>query len=663
VTRRSGTNAEATSPEISPDVAQLPAERRIIGREVEVARTAALVAERPLVTLVGPGGVGKTSVAIVAAHRLLDIFPDKPCFIDFSLVQDCHHVPTLVASALGMRGSPLDASLAIAEFIGARRMLVIFDSCEHVLPGVQALTSRILERNTTSRLILTSREPLGVREETLVHVRSLPVPVVFRDRAADDLLCYPAVELFLTRAQEWTDFEFRSSMAGAVASICRSLDGLPLALEIGAAQLDCHEPAELLAKLTKHLADFGNKNDSAPSRQKTLWATLDWSYKLLSADEAVIFRFLSVFAGSFDLEDVLAVLGPLRLDAYRIAVGLGALVAKSLVVADADGTGLRYRLLDSARGYALERAGEDPRLISVQESYAHYLVDLFKKAEAEWLWRETTDWRSHYKSRLNDLRQVLDWCFGPGSQPHLGFELTVCVLPLWDELSSTAEAQSRIEQSLKHADKVDVSVSSLAKLTRAHAWHLLYADQVVSESTEAWETAIGYAQQTGEVEYELRALWGFGCFLCHNVNVEQAFGIFERFRDLSIRNKAWTAMPDGEWHHALVEIYLGRLVSARGRLEKLARDNPLVEPRTCAARFVVDRHIAIQTHYSFLLWLIGEPERALRLADEVSGLPDQIHNPVSRVGLLAWCRLPIAMWNGDWAALSGFASNFGRSWK
>jgi tetratricopeptide (TPR) repeat protein len=259
---------------------------------------------------------------------------------------------------------------------------------------------------------------------------------------------------------------------------------------------------------------------------------------------------------------------------------------------------------------------------------------------------------------VNDLRQALEWCFGNGCRPDIGFELTVSALPLWDELSIVAEAQTRIDQSLAYAHEDDVSVKSMAKLARARAWHLMYAEQIVPETAQAWKTAIEYAQRSGEVEYELRALWGFAAYLGNTGEPQRALEFFERFRVLATLNKAWTALRDGEWHFASTEIYLSRFTSARSRLERLARPHSPIGHRSYATRFVVDGHIAISTHLSFVLWLTGEPERALQLAEEVSDLPEHVNNIIAHTGHLGWSHLPIAMWNRDVPSLFKLTERF-----
>ena len=654
VARQCGDALEMASTPALSEVAQLPEERIIFGRSREIEEVVVFSVKNRLVTLVGPAGVGKTTIAVTAARRLQDAFPDGVCFVDLSVIQHERLVPILVASALGARGNPIDVTTGVAELIANRKKLIVLDNCEHVLPGVRGLISRILGSTTGSQILTTSRERLGVSDEILVQIQALPVPEPVGPSDLEDALGYASVALFLARAREWADFTAEPSQTGTISAICRSLDGLPLALEIGAAQLDRYRPEELLAKLSEHLASFDNRNVGAPPRQRTLWAAFDWSYRLLSLDEAFIFRALSVFAGSFDLEDVLGVLGPLGFDPYRVTVGLGVLVAKSLVAARVSEDGLSYRLLDSARMYTAAQAKTDAQLDSVQKCYAIYLVSLIEKAEQEWIWKDAIEWRNLYGPRLNDLRQALDWCFGRGSRPDLGFRLAVSALPLWDEFSASAESRTRVQQAWAYADRVGADEKSIAKLLRARAFQMLSAERIAPESVQAWNTAIDHAQRNGDVDGELHALWGFAVYLSHTGHHESALNTLGRFRDLASGSERLASISDGEWVHALSEVYLGKLESARAKLELLANDHPLVAHRSCAGIFSISKAMQLRTQLSFLLWLMGQPERALRVMDDVYSLPEQTNHVVSQICHIVWSCLPLSLWARDLQAASKF---------
>jgi predicted ATPase/DNA-binding winged helix-turn-helix (wHTH) protein len=656
VVEKAGATVEFSPALQNTESTVLPEICEVIGREKEIDDVVRWLEQRRMVTLVGPGGVGKTTVAIAAARGLMDAFPDGICFIDLSAHDSEAQVADVVASSLGVRGNPIDATRAIVESVGSRKKLIILDSCEHVIHSARALVSEIFQSDTASRILVTSRERIASREETVIQIGTLPVPQGNGALSAEEALRFASVELLVARAREWNDFSFHSAQANAIAAICRSLDGLPLALEIAASQFDKHEPVEIVSMLDEHLASFDNWNANAPSRQRTLRATLDWSYRLLSADEAVIFRFLSIFAGSFDLESALAVLGPLGFDAYQITIGLGALVGKSLVAAHADDVSLSYRLLDSARLYAAEQAKRDDRIGLVWDSYASHLVTLFARAEDELMWRKTSEWRAQYGPRLNDLRQALDWCFGRGGRPDVGTRLTTSALVLWDEFSNVTEAQPRIVQALAYAESRDLDVMSLAKLAFAHAWYLMYAKQIPPESVEAWKLAIDYAQRSGELLLHLRALWGFAGYLCHTGRYERTLAILDDYRRLAVAGEQWAALPDCDWLYAVAEIYLGRLTSARDRLEKLEPNNPLISSKTHLARIVVDRSMMLRTYLSLALWVTGKPERALAIAQEVSTFDKDIRHLVSQICHAAWSRLPIAFWNDDLAALSTYTA-------
>ena len=259
-----------------------------------------------------------------------------------------------------------------------------------------------------------------------------------------------------------------------------------------------------------------------------------------------------------------------------------------------------------------------------------------------------------YGPRLNDLRHALDWCFGRGDRPDLGLRLTVSALPLWDELWTVAETKTRVEQALARAGDVGANAKSMARLLKSRAWHMLYAETISPQSVQAWEEAIDHAQRSRDVVSQLQALWGFAAYLGNTGSFERALNVIERFKGLAVSNERRDSVPDGDWLYALFEMYLGRLEAARARLELLAKDHPLVAHQSCAGRFIVHRAAQIRTYLSFLLWLMGQPERALHFVDEVYRLPDETSHTVTQITHIGWACLPVSLWAGNLESASQY---------
>ena len=350
---------------------RLPAERSsFIGREDESEALAGLLRAHRLVTLTGPGGVGKTRLALHAGRRCDDVAPDGACFADLSALRDADDLPRAVADAFGVdlgdapvagtAGTPEDR---LTDALAARRAVLVLDNCEHLLDAAARLADRVLARCAGIVVLATSREALGLDGEQVVPVPPLPLP-----GGEDDAEVTDAMRLFAARAaQVRPDFVLDDGSRGAVATICRELDGIPLAIEFAAARVAHLSPGEIVGRLSERLRLLaGGRGRGA--HQQTLAAALDWSHELLLPGEQALFRRLAVFAGGFELGLADAVCGGDGVAAGSVLEPLASLVAKSLVAAESDGRApTRYRLLETVRLYAAQKlaaAGEADALRS-----------------------------------------------------------------------------------------------------------------------------------------------------------------------------------------------------------------------------------------------------------------------------------------------------------
>ncbi len=372
---------------------------RLVGRDREVEAVSELVVTAPLVTLVGPGGVGKSRVAQHVAESAGDV-----CFwVDLAPVRDRPGVVQALADALGVEARTGRAvESAVQERLGSEPGLVVLDNCEHVLDAVAAVLSSVVGH--TASLLATSRERLGVNGERVFVIDPLELPAPGTSDAGA-----PAVELFLTRAADaGVDLSGDSEVVRRVGEVCRALDGLPLALELGAARMGSLTLDDLADRLDRRFELLTRGPRTAPRRHRTLRSVVDWSYELLEDEERAVFTRLSVFPSGFDLTAAEAVVADGTLDAARVADVVALLTDRSMVVRPAgEGRG-KYRLLESLRQYAASRLLPQ-ELASVRRRHALWAIDTAERAREGLEGPDEARWSDVLDDRLEDLRAAWRW--------------------------------------------------------------------------------------------------------------------------------------------------------------------------------------------------------------------------------------------------------------
>ncbi len=357
--RKEEPSRASPSPIIAPAALHnLPfATTRMIGREEIVTTLVTQLSHQRLVTVVGPGGIGKTTVGLGVAERMIGAYEHGVWLVDLAPLRDPGLVPSTVATVLGLQirtGDPLpDLVAALRD----NRTLLMLDNCEHVIDAAAALAAAVLSGTSGVNILATSREPLGVPGERVHRLGPLNSPEPSPGLTATEAAAFPAVQLFVERATAIVeDFALTDANAPLVVVICRRLDGLPLAIEFAAPRVEALGVEGLAARLDDSLRRLlGAQRRAAMPRHRTMRAVVDWSYGLLSPDEQRFFRALGIFAGGFNVEAAAAVAIDAATTGADAINRLADLVAKSLVVADASGTKPRFRLLDTTRAYAIEQ--------------------------------------------------------------------------------------------------------------------------------------------------------------------------------------------------------------------------------------------------------------------------------------------------------------------
>ncbi len=353
----------------------------LVGRQHELRDVLAALSRSRLLTLTGPGGTGKTRLALAAAGAAGESYPAGVCWVELAPLDDPLIVAREVASRVGVPESPgQDTAAAIAAHVADRQALIVLDNCEHLTSAVARLAEQLLAGCPALSILATSREVLGVDGERNWPVPPLSLPAATGQLSAAALSEYDAVKLFEQRAQLIRpSFALSDENAAAVLQVCRRLDGLPLAIELAAARMRMLSVSELASRLDDIFSVLVGGTRSAPARHRALRATLDWSYDLLAEEERAVLRRLSVFAGGFGLAAAEQVAAGGDIEASRMLDLLERLAEKSLLQADVTGTAARYYLLEIVREYAAERLAQSADLHSARRSQLSWCVSFVQQ--------------------------------------------------------------------------------------------------------------------------------------------------------------------------------------------------------------------------------------------------------------------------------------------
>jgi predicted ATPase/DNA-binding CsgD family transcriptional regulator len=434
-----------------------------VGRERELTELCELLGVTRALTLCGPGGIGKTRLAQRILHTVAAAFPDGGCFVDLGDLWQPDLVVFRVAAALGVGEEPGRPLLdTLADAVAARRLLLVLDNCEHLIDACAAVCHRLLDASPGLSLIATSREPLRVAAETVWQVPPLSVAPAGPMEAAEDAGRYEAIRLFADRAAAaLPGFTIGPANVGAVAALCRALDGMPLAIELAAARVRALSVEQIAERLADRFGLLTTGHRTAPPRHRTLRATIDWSHDLLTGVEQVLLRRLAVFAG-WSLEMAEQVCADEEIPAGAILDLVAALVDKSLVVVDSEVLGqARYRLLDTIREYAAGRLDEAGETKTFQLRLRDYTVEVAERNLAIGLARVDAPWSARvdvfrrYDAEIGNVWLVLSGCLADGDA-ETGLRICNAVRPCWIVRGTFAEGSEWLASFLA-LDAPDVS--------------------------------------------------------------------------------------------------------------------------------------------------------------------------------------------------------------
>jgi predicted ATPase/DNA-binding winged helix-turn-helix (wHTH) protein len=423
----------------------------MIGRERVVREVCEKLRNERFVTLLGPGGIGKTTVALAVGRAIAEEFSTDVHLVDLESLTDPRHVPEAVATSLGLALKSKDPGLELVDFVRSRRLLIILDSCEHVIEEVALLAEQLFKKTEQVFLLATSRELLKVEGEHCYRVLPLDYPPDGSLQTANDALRYPAVQLFVRRvAARAGSVVLTDEEASSVAEICRKLDGIPLAIELAAGQVAALGLNNTVSRLVSRLELLNLSHRTAVSRHRTLKAALDWSYDLLSETERIVFRRIAPFVGYFALDGARYVVGELGAGSSdcKIFDAIAGLVEKSLMVTRIEDAEPRYRLLDTTRAYALEKLTEHGEFDAISLHHAEYVVQKLESQKEVLSGVPRGERVAAYSRQLGNVRSAFEWSFGSRGDDEIATRLAVGSTQLFMELSLLIEWRGWAEQAI-----------------------------------------------------------------------------------------------------------------------------------------------------------------------------------------------------------------------
>ena len=616
---------------------------RMVGRDKSVRTLLSKMMTCRLVTIVGPGGVGKTTVAVAVAHTLVKDFQGAVFFIDLGALADPGLVPTAVASTLGFMMRSQDPLIGLLGGLRDRRILLVLDNCEHLIDAVAKLGERILNEAPQAHILATSREALRTEGEHIHLLYSLTSPPDDPDLPAIEALKYPSVQLFMERAlaggyrSDLTDTD-----APIVANICRRLDGIALAIELVASRVGSLGIGGTAELLDNRFRGVWNGRRTALPRHRTLQSMLDWSYNLLSDPEKTVFCRLSVFVGEFTIEAACDVVADAEINGERITEALTTLVAKSLVsTTHVDGS-IYHRFLDTTRAYAIAKLADRGETDRIARRHAATFRNFFHDDQ---VFQSGND--EHHSTQVGNVRAALDWALSAGGDRVMGVELAACAVPLLIRLSLLDECRNYCERTLAIIDETLRGTRSEMVLQKAFALSSMFTMGNSDKVRSAITRGLDLAENWSDRPHQLDLLAGLNIFLTRIGDFRGALDVAQRAMPIARAEKALTSLVMTEWMLGVSHHLVGNQAAAQHHCESgLIHASEL--GGSMPKFFGYDHRIRALVALARALWLRGHSSQAVRTAQQAIDEAADQHDPISICISLIY-GAPVFRWIGDFA--------------
>jgi predicted ATPase len=631
----------------------LPARRLdILGREEAIQRVVAQLKSQRFVTILAAGGMGKTTVAVAAAHAAAADYPDGVFVVDLAPVVDPSLLAQRVAATVGCLTDYTAAHTVLQQWANERAALVVLDSCEHVIDAAAQLAEALGGAGSRVAVLATSREPLRARGEWLYRLAPMRLPQPGEVVSLAQAMTFPAIRLFVERARAAAPgIALTDADVPQLVSLCTRLDGIALAIEIVAARVDALGIAGLSQRLESLLLLLPVRRRHAPARHSTLAALLDWSYRLLSSVEQTVLRRLSVFRSGFTAEMAEQVVADAGIDAAEVQEVLLDLVAKSLIAPGRGDDPGQRRLLDTTRTYAGQKLDEASERQAVSLRHAHWLAGELAEADSAWNRMTRPQWMARYSPLIDDIRAALDWAFTPQGDVELGVELTIAGFAIGRQMLLVDEFTDRVKLAIDAIE--DLGKNAATTLDRAGAdtrrRRLTFLIACLGTGSgvslvSALETATASLRKADETLQRFSGFNGMWAMAVFHGDFKDAATWADKMEQLADAVGDPVARLVSGRIQAQTLHFAGRHALAAERARSVLNESWRTIPLSYNPS-PVELRVSMRVMLARTLWMQGRPDSAAAMAAEAIEHA-RTDSPLAQCQVIAMGALVIAMWSG-----------------
>jgi predicted ATPase/DNA-binding winged helix-turn-helix (wHTH) protein len=620
---------------------------RMVGRDEVVQKIAAQLTAKRFVTIVGPGGIGKTTVAISVGHRLSDVFNNATHFADLSLLADPSLVPSAIAATLGLKVRSDDPVQSIISHLRQKEMLLVLDGCEHVIETIAPLAERIVREAPRVYILPTSRESLRVEGECVYRIPPLETPPDNADLAAADALKYPAVQLLVECvATSVNEFQLSDADAPSAAAICRRLGGIALAIELAAGRVEAYGVCGTASLLDGQFRFLTAGRRTAVPRHQTLRATLDWSYNLLTDTEKTVLRALSIFVGSFTLEAAREIVSENDTDDSFLVSAIADLIAKSLVSVEIGGDSIpRYRLLDTTRAYVREKLVESGEDSSICRRHAKHCCAVLERINEPSSALSAVARTAGHDELVGNIRAALQWSFSGPTAHDLRLPLVAAAAAFFFEMSLLVECRIWTERAVAALDVSASGTRHEMQIQAALGMALVNTKGNNEAALAALSRAVEIAETIDDPYYQVGLLDSLYIFALRAADIAGSYAIVTRRDAVLKRVVNASSFPTSDWMFAVISHFKGEHTEAREYSDSAVAGSPAIY-RPHIRLLGYDYRVISMSVLARTRWLQGYPDHALRAARDLITFGHSLDNHGSLCLALIW-GISVFYWTGE----------------